>query len=449
MNGGAAGNVGLAIASYDWIAAIALVIVAFFFLPGFLRSGIYTIPEYLEYRYNSTARAIMAFYLIVIYVGVSIAAVLYSGGLTIRTIFGMDLTKAVWLMGIIAAGYTAYGGLKAVIWSDLIQGSALMIGGAVVLVLGFAAVGGVGSFFENNSAKLHMILPADHPELPWTALILGIWIPNFYYWGLNQFIVQRTLAAGSLKQGQLGVLLAAAIQLILPLIIVIPGIMAFQLYGEQLSATTDAAFPLLVKNLVPVGLKGFMFAALLGAIMSSLDSMLNSASTIFTMDLYNRHWNKKASQKLLIGIGRSMTVVFVVIGCLIAPQLGNPKFRGIFHYMQDFQGYISPGIQVVFAFGLIFKRAPASAAVTCLLLNIPVYGVLHLKYFERVSFLDKMAITFIVLVFSMAAVTFFKPLSEPKTMPSRSAIDMEPTPWLRWFGGAIVIVAVAFYIIFW
>ncbi|GAG23256.1 unnamed protein product, partial [marine sediment metagenome] len=256
-----------------------------------------------------------AFYTMVIYVAVTIAAVLYSGGLTLHTIFGMDLVQAVWLIGIIAAIYTAYGGLRAVVWADLIQGSALIIGGALTLVLGFIAVGGVGEFFQTNSDRLHMILPSNHPEIPWTALILGLWIPNFYYWGLNQYIMQRTLGARSLKQGQLGVLFAAGLKLLIPFIVVFPGIMALQLYGGEMT-TSDQAYPLLIKNLIPAGLKGFMFAAIFGAIMSSLDSMLNSASTIFTMDLYKRHIKKDASSKSLISIGRIMTGVFVFIGCL-------------------------------------------------------------------------------------------------------------------------------------
>jgi SSS family solute:Na+ symporter len=209
MSGQGAGIAGMAIASYEWMAAITLVFVALFFLPKFLKSGIYTMPEFLEYRYNGTARSIMAFYMMITYVFVTIAAVLYSGGLTLFTIFDLDLTLSVWLIGFIAALYTTWGGLKAVAWADLFQGSALIIGGAVVMVLGFIAVGGPAEFFSANKDKLHMILPADHPVLPWTALVIGLWIPNFYYWGMNQYITQRTLAAKTLREGQYGIIFAA------------------------------------------------------------------------------------------------------------------------------------------------------------------------------------------------------------------------------------------------
>jgi SSS family solute:Na+ symporter len=448
MSGQSAGHVGMAVASYEWIAAITLVFVALFFLPKFLKIGIFTIPEFFEHRYSPVPRAIMAFYTVIIYVAVTIAAVLYSGGLTLHTIFGIDLTLAVWIIGIIAAFYTTYGGLKAVVWADLIQGSALIIGGAITMILGFIAVGGVNNFLQTNADRLHMVLPANHIEIPWTALLLGIWIPNFYYWGLNQYIMQRTLGAKSLRQGQIGVIFAAWLKLLIPFIVVFPGIMALQLYRDQL-VTADAAYPLLIKNLIPAGLKGFMFAAIFGAIMSSLDSMLNSASTIFTMDLYKRHFKRDSSPKTLILIGRIMTCAFVLIGCLIAPYLGHPKLMGIFHYIQDFQGYISPGILAAFIFGLIFKRAPASAAITALVLNVPVYGILHLHAFDHIVFLNKMAITFCILILAMAVVTLLKPLPEPKTLPSKGGIDLKPASSVIWLGAAVIAVTVALYILFW
>jgi len=448
MSGQGAGIAGMAIASYEWMASITLVFVALFFLPKFLKSGIYTIPEYLEYRYNAFARAIMAFYMVIIYVFVTISAVVYSGGLTLFTIFDMKMIHGVWLIGGIAALYTTWGGLKAVAWADLFQGSALIIGGAITLFLGFHAVGGVGSFFEHNADKLHMILPRDHAVIPWTALVIGLWIPNFYYWGLNQFITQRTLAAKSLKEGQFGIIFAACLKLLIPFIIIFPGIMAAQLYKEQLAVTSDAAYPLLIRNLIPVGLRGFIFAAIAGAVISSLASMLNSASTIFTMDLYKRHIKKDISPHALVTVGRIMTLLFVVIGCLIAPKLGSERFKGIFNYIQEFQGFISPGILAAFVFGLIFKRAPASAGVSALVLNVPIYGFL-LKFYGDIAFLNRMAITFVVLIVIMAVITIIKPLPEPKVMPVRDDIDMKPAPSVILMGAGVIAVTLVLYIIFW
>jgi len=465
MAGQGAGIAGMAIASYEWMAAICMVLVGIFLLPKFLKSGIYTIPEYLEYRYNPTARAIMAVLTMFIYVLVTISTVIYSGGLTLQTLFGdlensRHLLYGVLTIGIIAALYTVWGGLKAVAWADLFQGSALIIGGAITMFLGFRAVGGVDSFFEANAHKLHMILPRDHSVLPWTALVIGLWIPNLYYWGLNQYITQRTLAAKTLRQGQLGIIFAASLKLIIPFVIIFPGIMSLQLYGDQMAGKTDAAYPLLIRNLVTPGVRAFIFAAISGAVISSLASMLNSASTIFTMDLYKRHWKKDASQKTLVRTGRFSTLVFVIIGGLVALSLR--KFpTGIFTFIQEFQGFISPGVLAAFAFGFAFKRAPGAAGVAALVGNVIMYGLLLLCFsgYEvfsalnftgvQIAFLNRMAISFGVVLVLMIAITIAKPLPEPKTLPVREEFDMRPASSVVWLGAAVIAATIVLYIIFW
>lgn len=447
--GQGAGNVGFAVASYEWMASITLVVVAFYFLPRFLRAGIFTMPEYLEYRYNKTARLLMAIYTMVIYVGVTISAVIYSGALTINTIFDTNLLTAVWVIGGIAALYTTWGGLKAVAWADLFQGAALIIGGMIVLGFGLHATGGLGHFTEVNADRLHMILPADHPILPWTALVIGLWIPNFYYWGMNQYITQRTLAAKSVRHGQLGVLFAASLKLIIPFIVIFPGIMAYQLYADQLAATPDAAFPLMIRNLIPAGVRGLIFAAIAGAVISSLASMLNSASTIFTMDLYKKYIGKEAGDRKLISIGRITTLVLVVLGCLIAPQLGNPKFQGIFNYIQEFQGFVSPGILAAFVVGMIMKKAPASAGIVALVASPVIYGILFFAAGD-IAFLNRMAITFGIIIVLMVLLGVLRPLPSPMTMPEREGFtDMKITKDVAWFGGAVVVITLLLYVIFW
>jgi SSS family solute:Na+ symporter len=451
MSGQGAGIAGFAIASYEWMAAITLVIVALFFLPKFLRSGIYTIPEYLEYRYHPAARGIMAFYLVVVYIAVSIAAVVYTGALALHTIFGMDLVKSVWMIGVIAAVYTTWGGLKAVAWADLFQGSGLILGGLVTMIIGFKAVGGIGSFFSANADKLHMIMPSDHPVIPWTTLVVGLWIPNFYYWGLNQFITQRTLAAKSLRQGQLGIIFAAFLKLTIPFIIILPGIMSWQLFRDQLTApgaTTDQAYPLLIRNLVGPGFRGFILAAIAGAVISTLSSLLNSVATLLTMDVYKRHIKKDASGESLVKIGRWATLIFVLVVCLIAPQLGNPKFKGIFNYIQEFQGFISPGILAAFVFGLFVKRTPPAAGITSLLLSVPVYGFLMWQ-FGSIAFLNRIGITFVFLIIVMTVITVIKPLKTPKVLPVKADFDMRSTPLLKWLCALAIILTITLYIIFW
>lgn len=277
MSGQAADWLGLAIASYEWMAAITLVVVAFVFLPAFLRAGIYTIPEFLEYRYGFASRLIMAIATLVILVGVPTASVIYSGAKVISvafqdtTLWGFalgDITVACWIIGLSAAIYVFVGGLKACAWADLAQGAALIVGGAIVTVLVFraldsadpvalaetaavagsvsadqiAAAGALERFWllasgpVESGGKLHLVRPASDPAIPWTALLVGLWIPNFFYWGLNQYIMQRTLGSKSLAEGQKGIVFAAGLKLVIPFIVVIPGILAFNLYHDDLRA---------------------------------------------------------------------------------------------------------------------------------------------------------------------------------------------------------------------
>lgn len=443
--GGKGFDLGLAIASFEWIAAIALVFVALVLLPRFLRSGLYTLPQYLEYRYNPAARAIMAFYLMIMYVVAAMAGVLYTGGLALESIFGVDLYYGVWGIGLVAGLYTVYGGLKAVVWSDLIQGLTLLAGGFIVMVLGFGQVGGVGAFLAANEDKLHMVLPLDHPEMPWTILLLGIWIPNIAYWGLNQFITQRALAAKNLREGQKGVLFAAFLKLLIPFLVVFPGIMAFQLYGTEISQA-DQAYPFLIKKLLPPGLRGVMFAALFGAIMSSLDSMLNSASTILTIDLYKRHWAKsEPPAERLVRVGRLATGAFVLFACLLAPQLRH--MGPIYDYMQKAWNFIWPGILAVFLLGLIVRKTPPGAAVLGLLVSVPAYGFFF--WLVEISFLNASALAFLFTCCAMLFYTWCKPLREPKTIPDTGEVDLKGSPAARLVGGVIIALTVALYVYFW
>ena len=445
-------ELGLAIASYEWMAAVTLVIVAIFFLPRFLKAGIFTIPEFLEYRYNKLARTLMASYMMLIYIFVALASVLYSGALALEQIFAIDLFLGIWLIGILAGAYTIYGGLQAVVWSDLIQGVALLLGGVVVTVLAFQAIGGWEPFIASSGDKLHTVLPWNHPEMPWVAVFVGgLWIPNLYYWGLNQFITQRTLGARTLSDGQRGIFLAAGLKLIIPFIIVFPGIMAAELFADQVGSA-DAAYPVLMRELLPVGLRGIMFAALFGAVMSSLDSVLNSASTILTMDLYRPYLKPEATSRQLVKIGRVATATFVVIGALWAMAIYSLEGlleQGIFTYIQLVQGFISPGIVAVFIFGLAWKRVPPQAAVGALILGIPIYGLL-LGLLPGVAFLHHMMITFLVLSAFIVVTTLRQPLEEPRRLPEPNPeFDFTTSPTLKLWGGAIVAATAVLYVVFW
>jgi len=482
MSGDAAGNVGLAIASYEWMAAITLIIVAFFFLPHFLRAGIYTMPEFLEYRYDWTARAIMASATLMIYV-MLVGCITYSGALTIEAFVKarMGYEISLWagsiFIVVIALIYVVMGGLKACAWADVIQGSALIIAGAVIMILVFIKLGLVEQatmlvdgaaktvpldsgmsawdrFWHLNTNKMTMYLPSDHPKLPWTALIVGLWIPNFYYWGLNQYITQRTLGSASLSEGQKGIVFSAFMKLIIPFVVVIPGIIAFNLYYQNMQVDgvykSDLALGQLIANVVPSnGLFGFVLAALLGAVISSLAALLNAASTIFSMDIYCKYINKNAQQNRVVSMGRISVVVFGVLAVIIsALVLDNPNLnKGIFTVIQEVQGLISPGILAAFAFGFVVKKAPRICGTISLVINIVGYSLLKVAMPE-LNFLNRMAVCFGLCILVMAAIRLAKPLAEPITFETKTTIDLKGSKGAFIAGIAVIIFTVILYIVF-
>lgn len=506
MAGQAFGRVGLAIASYEWMSAIVLVFVAWWLLPRFLKAGIYTMPEYLEYRYDSGARTTMAIFMMAAYVIVFLATVLFSGAVALNAVFdisgmfegrlGMAPADAefwanvtgIWLIGIIAGCYTIYGGLKAVVWSDLLQGGGLLIGGGIVAFLALRLLGdgsviaGWSNFQQANADKLHVVLPWNDPAVPWLAVFVGgLWIPNIFYWGLNQFITQRTLGAKSLSEGQKGIFFAACLKLLIPFIIVMPGIMAFQLYGDAI-ANGDKAYPYMISQILPPALRGVMFAALCGAVMSSFNSGINSASTIFTIDIYKKFFNTKATPQKEVRVGRIATGVIVLIACFWAPVISG--FEGVFNYIQEIWGFISPGIVAAFLVGLVFNRAPAIAAKGAMWMGVPLYAICRspkwfmdgiydwntrflttladgttkvvppegfwgaLYSFNSWSFLHHMGLIFIILAGYMVVMTKMQPLAAPRVMPV-SGLDVTPHPKQYAMGGVVIVMTVILYIIFW
>jgi SSS family solute:Na+ symporter len=414
---------GLAIASFEWMGAVTLVIVARWFLPKLLANGITTMPEYLERRFDDRSRTWLAAYMLLAYVFVAMATVLYSGGLALRTIFDMPLGWGITILAVFAGGYTAYGGLKAVVWSDLIQGVMLVLGGVLATVLGLRAIGGWDGLMSEAGDKFHMILPLNHPELPWFAVFFGgLWIANLFYWGCNQFITQRALGARNVVQGRYGVVFAAYIKLFIPFIIIIPGIIAAVLYADDLTRS-DMAYPLLIQRLLPSGLTGLMFAALLAAIMSSLDSMLNSAATIFTIDIYQRRLRPDSSQRKLIAVGRMSTVVFLLIAAAWSPVLIS--FERVFSYIQEFWGLITPGVAIVFLGGLFWKRATSSAATWVMATTLPAtIGVKLL--IPNAAFLDQMWVAGIVL--GLLLVTRSMMEAPPDVAAATPSGAIEPAP---------------------
>ena len=617
MSGQSADWLGLAIAGYEWLAAIVLVIVAFTFLPMLLKRGVFTIPQFLEERYNGVARVAMAFVNLLILVGVPTAAVIYAGASVVSIYFDLSVTTGCLIIAGAATVYVYVGGLKACAWTDLIWGAALIVGGGVVAYFAIMALGAfntvpqevlatatttantageamasTGSQFCDGltrminlnagevsgatngiGGKLHMMREASDPVMPWTVYLLGLWIPNFFYWGLNQYIMQRTLASKSLEEGQLGIVFAAFLKLLIPFVVIIPGILAYNLYRGDLAAKADSnaaaiiekaekdaatsgkkvifdiaasrlvredsaaasvelirknlqtvgasdsipavdalaaqlsaipaaqiaersakadeilkvektataaaranitgytvsttlaayqydyAFATLLRKLLPgTGWAWFVLAALFGAVVSSLASMLNSASTLFTMDLYNKAkevaTGKGASDKQLVAVGKVAVLVCAVIATVVAPFLDNPAFGGIFTFIQEFQGFLSPGVLAVFLFGFFVPKCPRVFGWLGIVVGIVAFAAF--KWVEILgctgdSFLNRMGYSLIVVCLVGLILTIRNHIigGESVVLQDKGIIEMKTSGRATAFGLAVIVATVALYIIFW
>ena len=427
---------GLAIASYEWMAAITLIIVGKYFLPVFIEKGLYTIPEFIEKRYSTNLKTILAVFWIALFIFVNLTSVLFLGGKAIDTILGNGdgsmIFTAIIALALFAAAYSLYGGLAAVAWTDVIQVTLLVLGGFITTVIALNHVtpdggifAGLDHVYKTAGDKFHMILKPDNPEyinLPGIAVLVGgMWIANLYYWGFNQYIIQRTLAAKSLKESQRGIVFAAFLKLIIPLFVVIPGIIAFVMFAQpdgtaiidgardafvkaDGSMNYDKAYPWLISTFIPSGLKGLVVAALAAAIVSSLASMVNSTSTIFTMDIYKPYFEKKGGKNRDVAVGRISGAIALVIAIFVAPALGS--IEQAFQYIQEYTGLVSPGILAVFMLGLFYKKATNKGAIVGIIFSIVFALALKLSGLN-IPWMDQMLYTF----FITTAVIIFVSLS--------------------------------------
>ena len=476
---------GLAIATYEWMAALTLIVVGKFFLPIFIKKEIYTIPEFVEKRFSSQLKTILAVFWIGLYVFVNLASVLYLGGLALQTILGVDMITAIIGLAAFAAAYSLYGGLSAVAWTDIIQVVVLVLGGFVTTYLALDTVSGGDGFFgglvkiyDSVPERFDMILEKSNPEymnLPGIGVLIGgLWIANLYYWGFNQYIIQRTLAAKSLAESQKGILFAAGLKMIIPIIVVIPGIAAYVIVNDPslLSSLGDAgmanipsasqadkAYPWLMQFL-PTGLKGLAVAALAAAIVSSLASMLNSTATIFTMDIYKQLIKKKSSESETVNIGRLSAFIALIIASIMAPLLGG--IDQAFQFIQEYTGIVSPGILSVFLLGLFWKKTSNKGAIYGALASIPIAlffkvgpkGWLSVSSFGSIfptlPFLDQMGLTAILSMLVIALVS----IKENKDKNDSKGIELEEgvfdTSALYNIGSfALMIILAGLYAFFW
>ncbi len=393
--------VGLAIASYEWMAALALLIVGKFFLPIFLKRGIYTMPQFLEQRFGASVKYTMSVFWIGLYTFVNLTTVLWLGATAISAMTGAPMMAGMILLAMFAAAYSLYGGLKAVAMTDIIQVVLLIVGGFIITGIVLDKVGGgdVLAGYQRLSSefpqKFDMILSPDNPEyknLPGLSVVIGgMWIMNLSYWGCNQYIIQRALGAKDVKEAQKGILFAAFLKVLMPLIIVVPGIAAFSLAPDL--AKPDQAYPEMMK-LVPEGLRGLIFAGLVAAIVSSLGSMMNSISTIFTMDLYKPLAGRNTSERGLVRVGRITAFTAMVIALIAA----RPFLAGadqVFQVIQEYTGFFTPGIVAIFALGLFWSRATELGALAAVIGSFAMSLGFKI-WLPGMPFMDRVGVVFLL-----------------------------------------------------
>lgn len=478
---------GLAIASYEWMAAATLLIVAVFFLPIYLKNKIYTMPQFLAQRYSPTVSTIMAVFWLLVYIFVNLTSILYLGALAVDTISGLGFTTCVIGLAIFAVIITL-GGMKVIGYTDVIQVVVLTLGGLATTYLALDLVaqkmlGGGGilealGFVRDNAADhFHMILNQGqmlipngqggtedaYQKLPGLAVIVGaMWIANLNYWGCNQYITQRALGA-DLKTARAGLLFAAFLKVLMPVIVVLPGIAAYVLYKNGYFQTemmepvlladgsikevlkSDKAYPVLL-NLLPAGLKGLSFAALTAAIVASLAGKANSISTIFTLDLYKKYFNRDASEANMVNVGKIAIIAAMVIAIIMAPQLS--RFDQAFQFIQDFTGLISPGVVAIFLLGMFWRRTSAPAALVAALATLPL-GIAFNEWAPNIPFLHRMGYVFLILTALMIVISLISPRKE-----SQDHIEVHPDMFRtsRSFAvGAFLLLGIltALYIAFW
>lgn len=445
---------GLAIASYEWMAALTLLIVGKFFLPVFLRNGIDTMPQFLENRYGKRIRTVMAVFWLILYVFVNLTSILWLGSIAVSQVTGMDQFTALVLLGAFSLAYQLYGGLKAVALTDFVQVGLLVVGGLAITALTLSRLGGDGGLFAGfaqlraaHPEHFHMILTPDNPfykDLPGLSVLLGgMWVMNLSYWGFNQYIIQRGLAAKSVEEAQRGVLLAAFLKLLVPLIVVVPGIAAVMIAPGL--AKPDQAYPTMMA-LLPAGALGLVFAALIAAIMASLASKINSIATIFTLDFYTKIAPQTGEAKT-VAVGRLAAIGAVVIGVLSAkPLLGS--FDQAFQYIQDFTGYFTPGVTVIFLLGLFWKRAnengALAAAIGSVALSIAIKLLLPaMPFMNRVGWVFVLSTVLAVLVSLMTAANATKDTIRTDDISFRTSTTFN-------IGAAIVVlILIVLYSVFW
>jgi SSS family solute:Na+ symporter len=489
-------QLGLAISSYEWMAALTLIIVAVFFMPVYLKNKIFTMPQFLNQRYNSKVAIIMAVFWLLLYIVVNLLSILYLGAVAISGISGLDFTLCVFLLAIFSV-FIALGGMKVVGYTSAIQVFFLVVSGFVALYISLDMIGGTEGMVAGfkilraeASDHFHMIFKKDNPnyiDLPGLSVLLGgMWIANLNYWGCNQYITQRALGA-SLPVARQGILFAAFLKMLMPVIIVVPGIAMYYLHthnmidtslinstnsaGETI-AESNKAYPALL-TLLPDGVKGVTIAAFAATVIASLAAKVNSISTIYTLDIYKKVFNKEASESKLVGMGKMAIIISSAIGILLTLGLGDALMgegKQGFQYIQEYTGFVSPGIFAMFLLGFFWKKTTSNAALFAMIggfilsvilkflpgmvdlqsLHSVGLAVANAKGVFEIPFLDRMAIVFVLCVLGMYVISTIENRKGVKPHSLEIDTSMFKTSTAFAVGSLIIIgLLIALYTMFW
>ncbi|MFC2176145.1 solute:sodium symporter family transporter [Bacteroidota bacterium] len=465
---GAAFREGILVMAWETLAAIAMVVTAMFLLPRYLKGGITTVPQFLERRYDVATRSITSVLFLSGYMIVLLPIVLYSGALAISTMFdvpqmlGVTESEALWItvwgIGIIGSIYAIFGGLKAVAISDTINAVGLIVGGMLIPIFGLLAVGdgsimeGLSTIYNSHPEKFNS-LGDEAASVPFSTIFTGMMLVQLFYWGTNQAIIQRALGAKDLKEGQKGLLYASFIKILGPLIVVLPGIIAFHMFGEM--ENPDQAYPMLVKAVLPVGAVGFFAAVLFGAILSSFNSALNSSVTLFGFDLYKQYIKKDATEKQIVSAGKLFGTVLAILSMSIAPLIANAP-DGLFGYLQEVNGCYSIPILTIIVVGYLTKFVPAIAAKIAMFSGVVLYSISQFVLKPMVidgggtypHFLHVMAILFVLNVGIMLLIGKLAPRTEAYVQEYTNEVDIAPWRHAKLFGGIVCVIVIGIYIFF-
>jgi SSS family solute:Na+ symporter len=446
--------IGLAIASYEWMAALTLLIVGKFFLPIFLKNNISTMPQFLEQRYGPSVRTLMAVFWLGLYVFVNLTSILWLGSIAVHTVTGVDQMTALIIIGVFALAYQLWGGLKAVALTDIVQVALLVMGGLIIVYLSLDKIGGdggvIGGFTQLTAQfpeHFKMILDKTSPhykELPGLSVLLGgLWVMNVSYWGFNQYIIQRALGAKDIAEAQKGIAFAAYLKLLMPVIVVVPGLAALVLAPNLLKP--DQAYPEMMK-LLPPGLLGLVFSALVAAIIASLAAKINSIATIFTLDIYAKQKPGSSEQHLVL-VGRIAAVVAVIIGIIAAkPLLGGAD--QVFQLIQEYTGFFTPGIVVIFMLGLFWKRATTASALVAtagsVILSLALkFGMPDMPFMNRVGWVFLLALAAAIVVSLVA------PQKKAVNVVSLEGVSYKTTTGFNIAGLGVILILIALYAVWW